>query len=388
MTGLISCGYINKRIIFAIIGGLGKMFIELVYKVDNDFKKHPLIIGIASAIGMCLSSIPFIIYKIKYEKGEKKFNSLYNFKRRKLSPYQRKKLTKRQRKKKFTLILVSAFLDFAQKVLTFIFVDKIEYNFLVFDMLCISILSYFILKHILYSHKFISLIIMIIFGIILNIIINLYGVSTGIKPSIVFVFLIELLFSINIVINGFLLAKSISVPYEISFYQGIFDLLFFYILLIIFTNVEINNENFQNIDYKGKKYLDNFFSYIDNINTPKIFAFIIMMMTQFCFNLFSNITVYYFSPAYVGFILLIGDLSFIFNFNEIEPLIFYGKIIFFVICLFMLLIYNELIEINFCGLSNYTRKGIMRRALEDYSLRDYRDNYREDIDYIDDEDYD
>ena len=157
--------------------------------------------------------------------------------------------------------------------------------------------------------------------------------------------------------------------------------------MIIFTNVEINNENFQNIDYKGKKYLDNFYSYIDNINTTKIFAFIIMMTTQFCFILFSNIIVYYFSPAYVGFILLIGDLSFIFNFNEIETLIFYGKIIFFVIYLFMLLIYNELIEINFCGLSNYTRKGIMRRALED-SLRDYRDGYREDIEDIDDEDYD
>ena len=117
-----------------------------------------------------------------------------------------------------------------------------------------------------------------------------------------------------------------------------------------------------------------------------------MMITQFCFNLFSNITVYYFSPAYVGFILLIGDLSFIFNFNEIEPLIFYGKIIFFVICLFMLIIYNELIEINICNLSYNTRKGILRRAvIDDRPLRrdyiDYIDDNKDDVDDIDDDDY-
>ena len=156
MTGLISCGYINKRIIFAIIGGLGKMFIELVYKMDHDFKRHPLIIGIASALGMCLSSILLIIYKIKYEKRANRFNSIYDFIRGAIDRKLTKNDRRRKRRKKYLLILVSAFLDFAQKVLTFIFVDKIEYNFLVFDMLCISILSYFILKHILYSHKYIS----------------------------------------------------------------------------------------------------------------------------------------------------------------------------------------------------------------------------------------
>ena len=45
---LISCGDINKNIIYVLIGGLGKIFAEVIYDVDREITKHPFYLGIAS----------------------------------------------------------------------------------------------------------------------------------------------------------------------------------------------------------------------------------------------------------------------------------------------------------------------------------------------------
>ena len=60
MGGLISCGDINKNIIYVLIGAFGKIFAEYAYKIDKSMTKHPFIIGMSSAMGMCLSIIPLI----------------------------------------------------------------------------------------------------------------------------------------------------------------------------------------------------------------------------------------------------------------------------------------------------------------------------------------
>ena len=62
----------NKNIIYVLLAGLGKIFGELIYRMDNDIKNHPFIIGIASAFGMCFSFIPLIYFKTKSEKPNKR----------------------------------------------------------------------------------------------------------------------------------------------------------------------------------------------------------------------------------------------------------------------------------------------------------------------------
>ncbi len=196
----------NKNIIYVLLAGLGKIFGELVYRMDNDIKNHPFIIGIASAFGMCFSLIPLIYFKTKSEKPNKRILLSFHY------------YKKHKKCKKYLLILVVAFLDFAQKFLTFLFVDDIDYNFWIFDMICLSILSYFILHNKLYIHKYLSLIIMIILGISLNIIIYLHGFFTEIKPfTIGLILLKEFIFCLNIIIIKYSMSVYYCIPYEIIF---------------------------------------------------------------------------------------------------------------------------------------------------------------------------
>jgi hypothetical protein len=370
MGGLISCGDINKNIVYVLIGAFGKIFAELAYKIDKSITKHPFIIGISSAMGMCLSIIPLIMLKIK-SRNIKQNLLIEGI----IETEKSKEKKKRQIMKKYFLIFSAAILDFTQKILSYLFVEDIFYNFWIFDMLCLSIFSYIILKSKLYIHQYVSLIAMIIIGISLNII-NLTNEESDnldnnknnnndigkIILNIGLVFLIEVIYSLINVINKYSMEYCYCVPYEISFYQGLFALIIFTTLLIIFTNKEIKNPKYQKIEFKGKKYLDNFYEYIDDIYFKKILVFIIIMICRLLFNLFSHITVKCFTPSHVALILLIGEITFIFQGQGDNPYKFYGNIIIFIICLFMLLIYTEIIELNFFGLSKNTRKNIGNRA--------------------------
>ena len=372
MCELIKFGDINKNIIYVVIGGVGKIFAELTYKMDdsinNNIKSHPFIIGIASAMGMCLSIFPLIFLKIKTKRTRK---TIYEENRTSLIINEEENAKKEEKKKrqliiKYLLILAVAFLDFAQKILSFLFVGDIDYNFWIFDMLFLSVFSYIILNSKLYIHQYISISILFVLGIALNII-NLYDVIDNNRlKNIGLVFLIEVIYSLINVINKYSMEYCYCVPYEISFYQGLFALIVFATLLVIFTNIEVS-EKYKNIIYNEKYYLDNFFSYIEDISYKKIMVFISIMITRLCFNLFSHITVKFFTPSHVSLILLIGEITFIFEEKEETEKgksiwRFYGNIIILIICIPMLLIYTEILELNFCGLSENTRKNISDRA--------------------------
>ena len=198
-----------------------------------------------------------------------------------------KKKKSRQIRLKYLLIFASAFLDFTQKLLSFFFVQDVKDNYWIVNMICLSIFSYFILKSKLYIHQRLSLYIMIILGIILNIIINLqvkYNKRIVDKLyEISLSFIIELFFSLPFVINKYAMEYCYALSFEITFYQGLFGFIAFSILLIISTNMEIKSEKYKdfiNIEYNGKKYIDNLFDYTDKIDIKKLIAFIVMMITR------------------------------------------------------------------------------------------------------------
>ena len=71
---LISKGYINKYILFALLAGLSKCFVSVMLYIFKDYaqyNKHPLIIGFNAGIGMSLSIIPLIIVKSKSHRDKK-----------------------------------------------------------------------------------------------------------------------------------------------------------------------------------------------------------------------------------------------------------------------------------------------------------------------------
>ena len=71
---------------------------------------------------------------------------------------------------KYKLIILSAIFDFLQTLLVYIFCMNCIYNLWIFDILFISLFSYWLLRTKLYKHQYFSMIIILILGLVLNIV--------------------------------------------------------------------------------------------------------------------------------------------------------------------------------------------------------------------------
>ena len=169
-------------------------------------------------------------------------------------------------------------------------------------------------------------------------------------------------------------------PYDVTFYEGIFILIVNSILLGIFTNIPIKDENRQLekilvlTEYEGKKYIDHFIAAFENMKVGEVFLFILSAIGRLISNLFGYIIVKHYTSSHIILVLMIGEIGLVFKkeqgWREIV------QFILFFLALFMLLIFTEIIEINACDLEKNTRKNIeIRERMEE-----------EDDD--DDEDYD
>jgi len=367
---IISFGNINKKILFAIFGGIFKLLSDLLIKFLRKSKKieireHPFILGINAGLGYCISFIPFLIFKRNYDYlNQKNFDVdeklIYN----ETDDYFLEK-----REKKFRPWLIIAFCDFFQKLLSFIYISL--YNFWMFDILFILIFSHFILKVKLYKHHFISLMLIIIFGIIINIIYNIYEeISEEFFFKILNTFIIEIIFSLQIVVAKYAMEYKLSSPYEICLFEGVFILVINLILLIIFTFIPMSEIKYiKNTKYEGKMYIDNFFQYFSKISYIEVISFIIIMLGRFGFNIFCLLIIKYFTPSHSIIILIIGEVYF--AFNDLEPLwrVFIEYFI-YALLIFVMLVFLEIIEINLWGLQKNTERNISLRAGQIESIMD------------------
>ena len=367
---IISFGNINKKILFAIFGGIFKLLSDLLIKFLRKSKKieireHPFILGINAGLGYCISFIPFLIFKRNYDYlNQKNFDVdeklIYN----ETNDYFLEK-----REKKFRPWLIIAFCDFFQKLLSFIYISL--YNFWMFDILFILIFSHFILKVKLYKHHFISLMLIIIFGIIINIIYNIYEeISEEFFFKILNTSIIEIIFSLQIVVAKYAMEYKLSSPYEICLFEGVFILVINLILLIIFTFIPMSEIKYiKNTKYEGKMYIDNFFQYFSKISYIEVISFIIIMLGRFGFNIFCLLIIKYFTPSHSIIILIIGEVYF--AFNDLEPLwrVFIEYFI-YALLIFVMLVFLEIIEINLWGLQKNTERNISLRAGQIESIMD------------------
>ena len=367
---IISFGNINKKILFAIFGGIFKLLSDLLIKFLRESNKieireHPFILGINAGLGYCISFIPFLIFKRNYDYlNQKNFDV-----DKKLIYNETDDYFLEKREKKFRPWLIIAFCDFFQKLLSFIYISL--YNFWMFDILFILIFSHFILKVKLYKHHFISLMLIIIFGIIINIIYNIYEeISEEFFFKILNTFIIEIIFSLQIVVAKYAMEYKLSSPYEICLFEGVFILVINLILLIIFTFIPMSEIKYiKNTKYEGKMYIDNFFQYFSKISYIEVISFIIIMLGRFGFNIFCLLIIKYFTPSHSIIILIIGEVYF--AFNDLEPLwrVFIEYFI-YALLIFVMLVFLEIIEINLWGLQKNTERNISLRAGQIESIMD------------------
>ena len=228
---------------------------------------------------------------------------------------------------------------------------KIQFDFWLFDIIFIILFSYIILNIKLYKHQYISIIIILISGLILNTI-NLINKEIN-YINILLSIITEFIYCLNIIANKYLMEYTFCSPFEICFYDGIISLILFIITLIISTNIEIKEDKYA-IEYEGKFYVDNFFDYYDSFNIKEFLYY-------FIYYLFPLITIQNYTPSHY-LIILIFDYEFSFLLDKKIKWRFYLNIIMFVVIFFMILVFNEIIEINCFGFQKNTRKNISERA--------------------------
>ena len=94
-------------------------------------------------------------------------------------------------------------------------------------------------------------------------------------------------------------------------------------------------------------------------------------------NILSLLTIKFFTPFHSIIILIIGRINFTIDklFEGKIELVDIVHIIFLLFISFGLLIYFEIIILNFCGIQRYTRDNIEKRGILDTDLTINDDNY-------------
>ena len=239
------------------------------------------------------------------------------------------------------------------------------------EIIFIVIISKFLLKTQLYIHHYIGLIILVIASLSIDIPFNL----SLFKPQILFI-VIYLLFIIVdanfITYEKYMMDKLYYSPFVIVFSIGILFLsvsIFFTIYILMVGNSL----------YDGKKYtLQSFSDYFEEkgYKTTVIYMFYCSSF-RFFLNILKILTIYYFTQNHIytsyTFIKLV-DLLIMKKTNYK-----YFSIILFIPQFLGLLIFLEIIELNFCKLNKNTKINIEKRELKE-DLNDDDDQNDEDID--------
>lgn len=214
----------------------------------------------------------------------------------------------------------------------------------------------------LYRHHYLSILIIIITGTILDLVFQ--NLQNDFKNNI-FLFLLrllrEILNSLHNVINKYLIEKKYCSIYEIALSIGIINI----ILLIIFSI----------FDYFFFR-LDKFEEYFPNFNLIEFLICLGIIITQLGLCICNLITNKNYTPCHIFIISVFGQLAIYLSFSSDSIFAF----VCLVFILFWSLIFNEIIEINCFGFSDNTKRNIINRAKNEDLIIDKIDTFDENDD--------
>ena len=161
----------------------------------------------------------------------------------------------------------------------------------------------------------------------------------------------DILFSINLVINKYLMDNLFFTEYQICFYEGFFCIIPSIIGLTIFTKYNIGDNN-------------DFIDYYNIIDGEEIFVLIFSSITHLIISLFSLMTIKYYTVFHIFVLLIFNEGNF--HIYSLSQWRLYVNLILYLLFLFMFLVFNENIELRCFGLQKYTKRNIIKRANKDY----------------------
>ena len=351
MACLISIGKIDKKhIIFPIIAIIILTIQNYFFyrtKILENLAQHEFVKLAAKSLGKSLAIIIFLLFKkeIRYSDQKNTINrEVYN------KEYFENYIEKAEKLKKikYIIIFLNMILNVAYEILVFHFTNKSEaryFSFWIFTIFYIWGFSFCILNTKLYRHQYLSIIIITILGIIINI------YNGGDKPididNIIIALTGDILLSLNLVNNKYLMDNLLFSEYEITFYEGIFSLIISIMCSVIFPKV------------------DSFTNYYDSLNFREVVILSLIVITQLICSLFGLMTIKYYTVFHYLIILLFFEGEF-YRYKPKENKDFLINLLLYIAVLFIILVFIETIELNCFGLQKYTKKNIIKRAKKDY----------------------
>ena len=337
----ISLGTIDKNLIPILVACVFSFLSRLLLSYKNTILfSHPLISNYFSIAPKYFTIIPFIIITIRAKKYDQSFEQKDTIKKEKLL-YQNAK--KEISKGKWMFILLSGVIYFIQSTIL-LFTISIKTNLYILNILITSIFSQIVFKIKLFRHHWLSIILIILTGLLLDLVTqNLQNDIMNNWKSILLRFIREIVFSFHDIINKYAMENKFCSVYEISFYTSL-------ILTVLFGIFAIFDYYFFN--------LDNYKDYFEDFNPKELFILLGNIITQlglYMGNLFTN---KYTTPCHIFIIRIFGQIALNLDFSVKSIPIF----VCLLFILFVSLIFNEIIEFNFCGLSDNTKKNIMLRS--------------------------
>ena len=344
----IGLGKINSNLITIIIGCIFCFLNRLLNQYEGTkLFENVMLTNIFISFSDIFTIIPYIIFKIRSKKiykpenkevipnetKETKFEFLYE------ETYDIEDEV--EGKGKFIVLIgVIFFVNY----FIFVYIFALKTNTWIMYILFTSIFYYLFFKSKLYRHHYLSIVIILIIGLVIDFVEG--NIQKDFKENfklILLSFLRIILLSLNYVLIKYTMEKKYASPYEIGFFNGLINLILFIIGAVI--------DNFFIKKFEYKEYFDNF-------NGKELLVVLGLMITQFGIYISLFIIDKKDTPCHIFIVFVFGQLAYYYKLTEISIV----SIICLILILFFSLIFNEIIELNFLGLSQNTRKNIINRA--------------------------
>lgn len=347
----IGCGEININLLPLLLGCIFCFLNRILnqYK-DTLLLKNIVLTNIFISFADFFMVIPYIIFR-KRSETEVKDENVVNYKKTSSSGNLQVDYIYNQGDSQnvegiWKYIIFSAIIFFITSII-FVYTVEIKTNSWILYILSTSIFYYLIFKVKLYKHHYLSIIIIILMGIIIDLVAeNLQNeiVNKILKLLLSFIRIIAL--SLYYVLAKYIMEKKFASIYEVILSNGLIN----FILFIIFAV----------IDYYSFGLYD-YANYFKNFNIAELFVALGVMITQLGMYVCILSLNKRYSPCHSFIIFLFGQLAY--HFYNFE---FKGSSIAIIICMLIMLlfslIFSEIVEIYFWGLSYNLKRSIMLRA--------------------------
>ena len=366
---LIGFGKIDKNIIPLILG----CAFCLINRILNSINKSKLfdnvvLTNIFISLANTLIIIPYIVYKIMSRINDKNKNK--EEKEDKDNTFEITKKTKdntteqEDEEKNFVYIynenediedvpgkskyIILIGLIFFVNYYLFIHTIKVKTNTWTIYIVFTSLFYYLIFKSKLYRHHYLSIGLILIFGIIIDIVEKNLQVDVTTQLVKFFLSLLRvILLSFNYVLIKYTMEKKYVSPYVLGMLNGLINLILFIIFGVL--------------DYFFFHINKDYIEYFKNFNSKEFLVIFGLMSTQL--GLYT--TLFFIakneSPCHIFIVFVFGQFGFI-NLEDMSGGIIALIIIFLILIFFFSLVFNEIIELRFFGLAYNTKRNITERG--------------------------